>query len=231
MSEDRYRRLFRAGLAPLVDDVPKGPEWDELNADDIVTAAPVPKRASRRLVGLAVSAVAVLVVGVAVVLAPAEPPPSSGSGEDVPPAIPEFDEEAASTHVEEWWSHVIDNEFSAATGMAHPDAIFNFGPLLRSLTGLGRNFEVSAGGEVFGTDQQPMLCYTLSGTGGTETGAAVFRFYDGQWMLWEIRPGIVGCLDDAPTTTSLPTSTVPISSGSRYGRFRSGPVIFRVSRS
>lgn len=78
MNSESLRRIARTGLAPMVEDVPKGPEWNDLRH----YAALAPTR-SPRIVWLAgvASAVAVLVVvGVAAFI---------GDGEDLAlPAIP-----------------------------------------------------------------------------------------------------------------------------------------------
>lgn len=76
MIDESYREWFRAGLAPLVEDVRDGPEWDELFDDGIVmaTSPAPPKRPPGWLVGLAVAAVVFVVAGIAAFLAPSAPP-------------------------------------------------------------------------------------------------------------------------------------------------------------
>ena len=60
MHEDPYRQVARSGLAPLVHDVPPGPDWDDLEV-------PAPTRQRRRPAGWLIAvgaAVLVLVLGV-----------------------------------------------------------------------------------------------------------------------------------------------------------------------
>lgn len=208
MSDDRYRSLVRSGLAPLVEDVPEGPGWEELVTDDtVVVAAPPPRRTPGWIVGLSVSAVILVLVGLAVVLSPSAPPSPSEPAGTSPPATSVLDATNAASELEAWWRLVIAGDTGGAVAMAHPDAEFNFPGLYESMVDLGDNIEVSAEREVFGTEVQPMLCYTLTGTTGQQTGAAVFRQLDGDWLIWEIRPQTEGCLQESTSTTTSPSTT------------------------
>lgn len=226
MSDERYRRLFRAGLAPLVEDVPEGPVWDELEDGEIVTARPSVRRTSGWLVGLAAAVVVVVLVGVAVFLAPAGPPPTTGPAATTTPTSQVFDVDTAASEVETWWSLVIAGDLTAAVDMAHPDGDFNFGGLVDLVAGLGGDVSVSMDRNVFGTENQPMLCYTLEGSNGEETGAAVFREHEQRWMLWEMRPNTVGCLNT--TTTTAPVSTTTVFTSEAWDLVADHPVVGRV---
>ncbi len=74
MSDTDFRRTVRVGLAPMMEDIPEGPEWHELNHDG--SLAPVRSTRFAWLAGLASAVVVMVVVGVAAFL---------GGGEDVPP--------------------------------------------------------------------------------------------------------------------------------------------------
>lgn len=73
MSEDSYRQLVRAGLAPLVEEVPDGPEWAELNQP-----IPITPKTARMVPGwvIAVGAAAVVIAvfGFASLLSTGEEP-------------------------------------------------------------------------------------------------------------------------------------------------------------
>lgn len=208
MIDDRYRTLFRAGLAPLVEDVPEGPDWVELTDDETLRAVPPVRRIPGWLVGVGAAAVVLVVVGVAALLVPGGLPAATTPAATTPPTSQAFDVDTAAGEVEAWWSLVINGDLTGAADMAHPEGDFNFAGLTGLVSGLGSDVTVSADRDVFGTEDLPMLCYTLEGTGGNETGAAVFREHDQTWMLWEVRPNTVGCLDTTTTTTSATTTTL-----------------------
>lgn len=208
MNDDRYRRLVRSGLAPLVEDVPEGPDWEDLIADDtVVVAAPPPQGTRGWIVGLSVSAVVLVLVGLAVVLSPSAPPSTSEPADTSPPATSVLDAANAASELEAWWRLVLVGDTGGAVVMSHPDAEFNFPGVYESMLDLGENIEVSAEREVFGTDEQPMLCYTLTGTTGQQAGAGVFRQHQGDWLIWEIRPQTAGCLQESTSTTTTPSTT------------------------
>ena len=208
MIDDQYRDLFRAGLAPLVEDVPEGPDWDELTDGEIVNAVPADRRIPGWLVGVGAAAVVLVVIGVAALVVPGGPPETTTPAATTPPTSEAFDVDTAASQVEAWWSLVINGDLTAAADMAHPEGDFNFAGLTGLVSGLGSDVTASAERDVFGTEDLPMLCYTLDGSGGDETGAAVFREHDQTWMLWEIRPNTVGCFDTTTTTTSATTTTL-----------------------
>lgn len=207
MSEDRYRSLVRSGLAPLVEDVPEGPSWEDLTVDEtVVVAAPPRRRTPGWIGGLSVAVVVLVVVGLAIVLSP-EPPSTSEPADTSLPAISSLDPEEASGQLEAWWSLVIFGDTGGAVAMSHPEAEFDFAGLYESMARLGENIAVSIEGDVFGTDIQALLCYTLTGTTGQQTGAGVFRQHDGEWLIWEIRPQTVGCIQESTTTTTASSTT------------------------
>lgn len=193
MSDARYRNVARRALAPLVEHVPDGPDWDELMADGVVMAAPRRGATSPWLVGSSVIAI-VLLVALALVLAPSEPVGDPSPG-------PVFDAATAAEEAETWWSLVISGDIDAAIERAHPDEEFNFAGLVEIGSSLGFDVEISVDREQFGSDQQPMLCYLLDGRRSDQSGAVVFRLHDGEWRIWEIRPGTERCVADGPTTT------------------------------
>lgn len=76
MSEDRYRQLVRAGLAPWVEEVPEGREWSELEE-----VTPIATRQARRavpgwIVAAGTAAVVMAVFGVTSLLSPTEETPA-----------------------------------------------------------------------------------------------------------------------------------------------------------
>jgi hypothetical protein len=205
MSEDQYRQLVRRGLAPLIEEVPEGPQWEELIAGGIVIGAPAPtRRTSGWLVGLGVSVVVLVLGGLVVLLSPSGPPVTTLPLGTIPPTTISFDGAAAAGEVETWWRFVIAGNVEAAVEMTHPDGQFNFEGLSEHIVSLGDAVVASAEPEVFGPENQPMVCYTLVGSEAEQSGAAVFRSHEGEWLLWEVRPLTVGCVDDAFTTTTLP---------------------------
>ena len=207
MNDETYRLLIRACMAPLVENIPEGPDWDDLADTEIAAIVPAGRRAPGWLVGFGAAAVVMLLIGVAVVWAPSDPT-STTAGLST---FQTFDVDTAAAEVEAWWSLVIAGDLSAAAEMAHPDSSFNFGGLREMVSRLGVDVTVNVARDVFGAEDLPMLCYTLTGNLGEATGAAVFRDHEQTWLLWEVRPNTVGCLDT--TTTISPTTTVPGSLG------------------
>lgn len=84
MSEDQYRQLVRAGLAPWVEEVPKGREWSELEEVSPVTTRPVSRGKPGWIVAVGSAAVVMAVFGVTLLLSPAEETPAAST---VPTAI------------------------------------------------------------------------------------------------------------------------------------------------
>ncbi len=78
MSDTSFRRIVRAGLAPMMEEIPEGPEWHELTHDGALAAVGSTRFAW--LAGLASAVVVMLVVGVAAFLGGGEDLPSPGTG-------------------------------------------------------------------------------------------------------------------------------------------------------
>jgi hypothetical protein len=79
MSEDRYRQLVRAGLAPWVEGVPEGREWSELEE-----VTPIATRRARRgvpgwIVAVGAAAIVMAVFGVTSLLSPTEETPTAST--------------------------------------------------------------------------------------------------------------------------------------------------------
>lgn len=206
MRDDQYRMLVRTGLAPFVEDAPEGPDWEDLVTGNVSVTAPPPKKAPAWAVGLAVSAVVLVSLVLVVLLPPAAPPDASDPSATSPATtVGTFDGDEGAIVLEAWWSLVIAGDRDGAAGMSHPHAEFAFNGLAVLASSLGEDVHVSTEQEVFGTEQQPLLCYTLSGTDGDHSGAASFRQDAGAWLIWEIRPETVRCQGDFSPTT-LPSA-------------------------
>jgi hypothetical protein len=199
MTDDRERALFRRGLAPLLDGVPAGPDWEELQ-----TGATRGSRAGRWMVPVGAAAAVAIFVALMILVDGAEPP-ATGTGAG------SFDAAAAAEAGEEWWMAVIADDLDRARLIAHPDGEFNYVGLRQIVAGLAIE-AVSIERRVFGTDLQPQLCYLLTGTHGAErTGSMVFRRHEEQWLLWETRPDTEGCSAGTgliTTTTEPPPSPI-----------------------
>ena len=73
MSESSFRRVARTGLAPLLEDVPEGPAWTDLNPE--TTLVPPTQMRFGWLVGVGAAVVVLVVIGVAAFLTGDEPVP------------------------------------------------------------------------------------------------------------------------------------------------------------
>ncbi|HLF43125.1 MAG TPA: hypothetical protein VJA46_06305 [Acidimicrobiia bacterium] len=201
MSDNPFRDVARAGLAPLVEDLPDSPEWEQIAA----VSAPIATQPSRNLPGWTialVSAAAVVTVLGLGFLRLGGPPPVTLPGVAVP-----FDVERAASEGETWWSAVIAGDVAGAVAAGHPEGQFNFEGLEESVNRLGEPVTFSVGREVFGSEQQPLLCFALRGPNTEFTGALVYRQSDQQWLVWEVRPDTEGCLVANPSTTTTAQTT------------------------
>lgn len=94
MSEDRYRQLVRAGLAPWVEDVPDGREWNELK-DVGATARKSRTKVPGWVIAVGAAAIVLAVFGVPSLLTPGEemltattnPTVTSGAVDSEPPVL------------------------------------------------------------------------------------------------------------------------------------------------
>lgn len=198
MTDDRARTVFRRGLAPLLDGVPEGPEWEELSSPRAKRGT----RVGRWIAPMGAAAAVAIFVALMMLVDEGEPAPT-GPGADA------FDAAAAAEAGEEWWRAVIADDIEGAIALAHPDGEFNYVGLRQIVVGLAIE-TVSIERRVFGTDLQPQLCYMLTGTHGAEpTGSMVFRQNEGQWLLWEVRTNTEGC----STGTGLVTTTTEPPTG------------------
>ncbi|MEX1125875.1 MAG: hypothetical protein WEE53_09465 [Acidimicrobiia bacterium] len=99
---------------------------------------------------------------------------------------------------EAWWSAVITGDIEGAEAIAHPEGQFNFDGLDESAARLGEPVTITVGSDVFGSEQQPLLCFMLRGSDAELTGALVYRQSGPRWLLWEVRPETERCLDGSP---------------------------------
>lgn len=76
---DSFRRIVRTGLAPLMEDVPEGPEWSDLTPETTL----VPSRSARSgwLAGVGAAVVVLVVIGAMAFLTGEEPVPPPATGE------------------------------------------------------------------------------------------------------------------------------------------------------
>lgn len=79
MSEDSYRRLVRAGLAPWVKEVPEGREWSELEEVSPVVPRPARRSVPGWIVAVGAAAVVTAVFGVTSLLSPTEETPTAST--------------------------------------------------------------------------------------------------------------------------------------------------------
>ena len=191
---DEIRDLARAGLEPLVEDVPDGPEWEEL----ISTAVgPGRRRAPGWLIGVAAALVVFGLVGITLLLPANDPAPPVDNPDTTAPfddVIEPFDPEDAAAEAERWWDLVLGGDVQEAVELAHPDAAFNF-PGLFEFIGGGPATDVEIFGAAFGNETQPQLCFVVTGGVDPRSGSMVYRVSDGGWLLWEVRPNVEHCVD------------------------------------
>jgi hypothetical protein len=193
MSDD-LRDLARAGLAPLVEDVPDGPGWQELISTPV---APGRRSAPGWLIGVAAAVVVFGLVGVSLLLPPNDPAPPVDNPATTAPfddVIEPFDAEGAAADAERWWDLVIGGDFEGAAQATHTDSQFDF-PGLADFVGRGSAVDVEIFGAAFGNETQPQLCFVITGGVDPRSGSMVYRVSDGEWTLWEVRPNVERCLD------------------------------------
>lgn len=191
MTDSRYRSAVREGLDPLVSEVGEGPEWD-----DLTNGARIEIR-GRRLPGWALAGVTALVVLVGLGLPALLSGPLGGgpSADGKDPASPvAFSETQAQETVNEWWHLVIAGDVSGASDLSHPDAEFNYAGLSEWVSAARDTPPVTVDDRVFGTGEQPQLCFALGEPSDQIVGSAVFRTFEEQWRLWEIRTNTSGCV-------------------------------------
>lgn len=202
MSEPQYREMFRTGLAPFVEDVPPGPDWDDLTSD----VTPVAVSASGRrppgwLVGLGVAVVVLALFGLAVVLSPSSPSPSTAPVGTGPESTVEFDGAAAASDVETWWRLVISGDVESAVEMSHPDVVqFNYQGFADLFAVLGAEVTPAAEPKFDTGGGPPVVCYTLTGSESQSFGEVIFAEHDGEWLIQDIQSPSGQC--SAPTTTT-----------------------------
>ncbi len=73
MNNDSYRRLAQAGLAPLLEDVPPGPEWEELMPPTQAVPA-LRRRPAAWVIGFGTATVVLIVFGIATLLSTSDLP-------------------------------------------------------------------------------------------------------------------------------------------------------------
>lgn len=191
MTGSRYRNAVRESLNPLVGEVGEGPDWDDL-VDGIR-----PEGRFRPLPGWALAGAAALVVFVAIGI-PAllsgslnGGPSVDGSGQPLPVVLSETQ---AKETVKEWWSLVIAGNVRAASDLAHPEAELDYAGLSGWVSAVNDTPAVTVEDGVFGSGEQPQLCFALGEPAHQIVGSAVFRTFEEQWKLWEIRTNTSGCL-------------------------------------
>ena len=204
MTDDRYRTAVREALEPLVSGVGDGPEWDDL-------AATVPVR-SLRLPGWALAGVAALTVlvtlGVPALLFGPSGHDRSGDG-DRHSVLVDFSAVDAQASVTEWWSLVIAGDTDSASELAHPDVDFNFAGLGEWVSGAGETPRITVDDGVFGSVNQPQLCFAIGQAPDQTVGSAVFRISARQWKLWEIRTNTDRCVTWADSLDALDPDASP----------------------
>lgn len=213
MSDD-FRDLARAGLAPLLEEVPDGPSWDELVA---APTAPARRSAPGWLIGVAAAVVVFGLVGITLLLPATDPAPPVDSPATSTPfddVMDPFDAEHAASDAERWWDLVIGGDFEGAAESSHPDSVFNF-PGLIDFIGHGDAVDVEVFSAAFGTGTQPQLCFAVTGRLDPQSGSMVYRWSNGEWLIWEVRPNVEGCTGEQPerpVVTSFPViQPVPIT--------------------
>ena len=193
---DEIRSLARAGLAPMVEDVPEGPEWEELVS---VPVEPARRQAPGWLIGVAAALVVFGIIGITLLLQPGEPTPPVESPVTTEPfddLIEPFNVDEASAEAERWWDLVIGGDTEGAVASSHPDAQFDF-PRLTDFIGRGAAIDVKVFSGAFGNETQPQLCFVVTGRVDPRSGSMVYRVSDGEWLLWEVRPNVERCIDEA----------------------------------
>lgn len=90
MSEDRYRQLIRAGLAPWVEEVTEGREWSELEQVTPIATGQARRRVPGWIVAVGAAAAVMAVFGVTTLLSPTEETPT---GSTTPVTSSAFDAE------------------------------------------------------------------------------------------------------------------------------------------
>ncbi|MGA9595354.1 MAG: hypothetical protein WBV06_04305 [Acidimicrobiia bacterium] len=206
MSDDRYRAVARRGLAPLQQDVPEGPEFEEL-ANRPASLQTGRQTRAGWLVAVAAALVTLAAIGATALI--------HHQGATSAPTAPTFDATRAADAAGEWWTAVIAGNLDEAATLAHPDGTFNYSGLAEMLDSIGRPVTFSMGTERFGSSDQPQLCVTIDGQSSRFQGSVVFRPVDGAWRPWEVHTHTDGCTDEDPsiTTTELPATTTTIGAG------------------
>ena len=204
MSDD-LRDLARAGLAPLVEGLPTGPEWDELISAPVRHERP---SAPGWLIGVAAALVVFGIIGITLLLQPGEPAPPVDSPVTTEPfddVIEQFDVDEAAAEAERWWDLVIGGDTDGAVASSHPEAQFDF-PGLADFVGRGAAIDVEVFNAAFGNETQPQLCFVVTGRVDPRSGSMVYRVSNGEWLLWEVRPNVERCIDD---DVERPVDTTP----------------------
>lgn len=204
MTEPQYREMFRTGLAPFVEDVPPGPDWDDLPSSVTpVAVSPRKGRAPGWLVGLGVAVVVLVLFGLAVVLSPSSPSSSTAPVGTGPESAVQFDGDAAASNAEAWWLLVISGDAEGAVEMSHPDVVqFNYQEFADLIAGLGDDVTPTAVPKPDIGGGPPAVCYTLTGSDGQASGEVIFAEHDGEWLIQDIQSASGGC-SATTTTTSL----------------------------
>lgn len=191
MTDSRYRTAVREALDPLVSETGEGPDWDDLT--DTASVG----NGGRGIPGWMVAGVAALavltVVGVPALLSG---PFSDGSpvGGGEPPVTVAFSQTEAQETVTQWWSLVLAGDTDAASDLAHPDTEFNYAGLREWVSAVGDTPPIRVDDRTFGSGDQPQLCFALGRPSDQLVGSAVFRTFENQWRLWEIRTNTSGCV-------------------------------------
>lgn len=204
MTETQFRKMFRTGLAPFMEDVPPGPDWDDLTSGVTSVAVSRPTRRSPGwLVGLRVAVVVLALFGLAGVLSPSSPSSSTAPVGTEPETTVEFDGPTAAADVEAWWLLVISGDVDSAAEMSHPDVVqFNYQGFADLIAGLGDDVTPTAAPKPNTGSGPPAVCYTLTGSEGQASGEVIFADYDGSWLIQDIQPPTGEC--STPTTTNAP---------------------------
>lgn len=159
----------------------------------------------RRLPGWAIAVAAALAVliglgGLSLVLSGGSGPSAATTESTETPttAVP-FDATAARSQASRWWNEVINGNLEAARSIAHPEADFNYSGIEQAIHAEGAPLSALVDqSSLFGTATQPHMCFEVKGPDGSFVGGVVFRPYQDEWRVWEIRPHETAC-DSQPS--------------------------------
>ena len=155
------------------------------DAGDPERQRPMP---SRRMWLAGAAAGAVVIAGLFVsLLAPgAEVAPTTLGASGAP-----FAGDVGASYGRSWLEAVRLDDIDLWGQLTHPDSAMRELPELAVLA--DPSADVIVDQVPFGSLSQPQLCYLIRGSDSQETGSLVYRSSGGQWLVYEIRPGVDSC--------------------------------------